>query len=143
MPKHPEEKIVRVGIGVMVVKDGKVLLAKRKGAHGAGEYATPGGHLEYGESFEACAIREVMEECGLKIKNIRFIFLGNLKRYMPKHYVHVQLMADWDAGEPSHLEPGASGPWKWHDINSLPSPLFYGIEEAIESLKSRRNYFDE
>jgi 8-oxo-dGTP diphosphatase len=37
----------KIGIGVMVFKDGKVLMARRKGSHGQGEYAFPGGHLEY------------------------------------------------------------------------------------------------
>jgi 8-oxo-dGTP diphosphatase len=42
-----------VGIGVTVVRDGTVLLGRRLGSHGAGEYSTPGGHLDYLESFEA------------------------------------------------------------------------------------------
>ena len=41
----------KTGIAVMIMKDGKVLLGKRKGAHGAGEFAFPGGKLEWGESF--------------------------------------------------------------------------------------------
>lgn len=48
----------KVGIGVMIFKDGKVLLGKRKGSHGDGEYSFPGGHLNYMESFEDCAQRE-------------------------------------------------------------------------------------
>ena len=52
MENHP-----KVGVGVMVLKDGKVLLTRRKGSHGAGEYSFPGGHLEYMESFEDCARR--------------------------------------------------------------------------------------
>ncbi len=60
----------KVGIGVMILKDGKVLLGKRKGSHGAGQYAFPGGHLEYMESFEDCARRETREECGIEIQNI-------------------------------------------------------------------------
>ena len=46
----------RVGIGVIILKDGKVLLGKRKGSHGAGEYAFPGGHLEYMESFDVALV---------------------------------------------------------------------------------------
>ena len=51
-PKVNNVERPKVGVGVMVFKDGKILLAKRKGSHGAGEYAFPGGHLEFGESFE-------------------------------------------------------------------------------------------
>ena len=71
----------KVGLGVMVVKDGKVLLGKRKGSHGQGEYAWPGGHMEYMESFEECAKREVKEETGIEIADITFLRLMNLKMY--------------------------------------------------------------
>ena len=55
-----------VGVGVFVYNmDGKILLGKRKGAHGAGEWSLPGGHLEFNESFERCCEREVMEETGI------------------------------------------------------------------------------
>ncbi len=67
----------KVGVGVMILKEGKVLLGKRKGSHGAGEYSFPGGHLEYMESFEDCARREIEEECGIKVKNLRFQYLTN------------------------------------------------------------------
>ena len=51
-----------VGVAVIVVNNGKVLLGKRKGSHGSGSWAFPGGHLEMNESIEACARREVFEE---------------------------------------------------------------------------------
>jgi len=47
------DKVPRVGLGVLIIKDGKVLLGRRKGAHGEGTWAPPGGHLECGESFGA------------------------------------------------------------------------------------------
>lgn len=40
------DKITKVGVAVMILKDGKVLLSKRRGSHGEGEYSFPGGHLE-------------------------------------------------------------------------------------------------
>ncbi len=79
----------------MVLKDGRVLMGKRKGSHGAGEYAYPGGHLEMGESFEQCARREVNEETGLEINNIKFLRLDNVMKYPGKHYVDIALTADW------------------------------------------------
>ena len=72
-----EQQRPKVGIGVLVIKDGKILVGKRKGAHGEGQYAWPGGHMEYMESFEQCAKREVMEETGIEIENVRFLRLMN------------------------------------------------------------------
>jgi 8-oxo-dGTP diphosphatase len=132
----------KVGVGVMVIKDGKVLLGKRKGTHGDGEYAWPGGHFEYMESFEACARREVREETGMEIANIRFLRLLNLKTYAPKHYVDIGLIADWKSGEPQLCEPEKMESWSWYDIDDLPQPLFGPETTNIEAYKTGRNYFD-
>src|SRR5712692_1149689 len=94
----PIQAQLRVGVGVMILKNGKVLLGLRNGSHGAGEWAFPGGHFEYMETFEDCATRETLEECGVEIQNIRFQLLANLRQYRPKHYVHVGLIADWKSG---------------------------------------------
>ena len=98
-----ENNYPKVGVGVMILKDGKVLMHKRKGTHGGGEFALPGGHLEYMESFEDCVRREVREEAGILIKNIRFLRILNLKLYAPKHYVDLGFVADWASGEPKIL----------------------------------------
>lgn len=139
-----EQKDLRpkIGIGVMIFKDGKLLLGKRKGSHGAGEYSFPGGHLEYMEGFEECAKREVLEEAGIKIKNVRFQVLGNIKDYAPKHYVQIGLIADWESGEPKVLEPDKCENWEWYDIDNLPEPIFIPVKYIIESYKTGQNYFD-
>lgn len=132
----------KVGVGVMILKDGKVLMTRRKGSHGAGEYSFPGGHLEYMETFEECAVRETAEECGLKIKNIRFSYVTNLKKYAPKHYVHIGLVADWESGEPQLLEPEKAEEWKWYDLNNLPEgPMFEFCKLAFDSYKTGTNYY--
>ena len=78
----------RVGVGVFVNKDGKILVGKRKGSHGAGTWALPGGHLEPGESFEACCKREVLEETGLTIKNISpVVFTNDIFHDEGVHYI--------------------------------------------------------
>jgi len=136
-----ENQRPKVGIGVMIFKNGKVLLGKRKNTHGAGEYAWPGGHLEYMESFEDCAKREVAEEAGIKITNVRFLRLMNLKGYN-KHYTDIGLMADWENGEPKVMEPDKCEGWDWYDINNLPQPLFRPVPSYIEAHKTGKNYFD-
>lgn len=132
----------KVGIGVMILKGGRVLLGKREGSHGQGEYAFPGGHLEYLESFADCAKRETLEECGIEIENIRFQFLANVKKYAPKHYVHIGLIADWENREPKLLEPEKCEGWDWYDLASLPKPLFELCEISINSYQTGRNYYD-
>lgn len=132
----------KVGIGVLIFKDGKVLLGKRKSSHGAGEYAFPGGHLEYMEGFQECARRETKEETGMEIDNIRFSCLNNVKKYHPKHYVHIGLTADWKSGEPKIMEPDKLESWDWYDIDHLPQPLFDTIEVHIKAYKTGKNFWD-
>ncbi|MBI2065686.1 MAG: NUDIX domain-containing protein [Candidatus Zambryskibacteria bacterium] len=134
--------VVKVGVGVMIMKDGKVLLGKRKGSHGEGEYAWPGGHMEYMESFTDCAKREVMEETGMEIDNIRLLRVYNLKEYAPKHYCDIGLIADWKNGEPKIMEPNKIEGWGWYDLEALPSPLFSTIPSYIEAYKTGRNFWD-
>ena len=135
-------KIVRIGIGIFVFKNGKVLLSKRKGSHGAGEYASPGGHLEFGESIIECAKRECREETGIEIKNVRFLRLSNLKQYAGKHYIDIGLAADWKSGKPKVLEPEKAESWDWYDLNNLPKPLFGTIKAYLKALKTGKNFFD-
>ncbi len=127
----------------MVLKDGKMLLGKRELAdHGATEYWQPGGHLEHLESFEDCARREVREETGIEIKNIRFLLLCNQKDYAPKHYVNVGLIADWASGEPIVKELEKWSSWDWYDLSKLPRPLMKMMPYYLEALKTGKNYFD-
>lgn len=137
-----ENQYTKIGVGVIIFKDGKVLIGKRKGSHGTGEYSCPGGHLEYMEGFEECARREVLEETGIKIKNIKFQLLGNIKEYAPKHYLQIGLVADWESGEPKVIEPDKCESWGWYDINDLPEPLFLPAKLIIKAYKTGENYFD-
>lgn len=131
----------KVGLGVMVWKDGKVLMQKRKGSHGSGMYAWPGGHVEYMESFTDCAKREVREEAGIEIDNVRFLRLMNLKME-GKHYADIAMVADWKSGEPQLLEPEKSEGWGWYDPENLPQPLFPTLMTYFEALKTGKNFFD-
>ncbi|MCK9344505.1 MAG: NUDIX domain-containing protein [Candidatus Pacebacteria bacterium] len=138
---EPSEK-TKVGVGVMILKDGKVLMTKRKGSHGAGDYGFPGGHLEYMESFEDCAIRETKEECGIEIKNIKFLYVTNVKKYAPKHYVHIGLVAEWASGEPVTLEPDKAEEWEWFELDNLPdAPTFEFCKLAFDAYKNNRAYY--
>lgn len=55
----------------------RLLIGRRKGSHGAGTIQLPGGHLEFKESFEKCAIREVYEETGLTLSTVEFATATN------------------------------------------------------------------
>jgi len=120
-----ERSQARVGIGVFIIKDGKFLMQRRQGSHGAGSWSVPGGHLEFGESFEDTARREVMEETGLEIKNIRFAAVTNdIFAEENKHYVTVWMLSEWASGVVENREPEKCTAQAWHTFDDLPEPLF-------------------
>ena len=123
----------KVGIGVIVAKDGKVLLGKRIGAHGAHSWSFPGGHLEFNEEIEACAIREVLEETGIKIKNLkRTAFTNDIFNPEGKHYITIFVLAEPETSEVRNMEPEKCECWQWFDWSSLPQPLFLPVQNLVK-----------
>jgi 8-oxo-dGTP diphosphatase len=122
-----------IGIAVIVVKDNRILLGRRKNAHGAGTWAFPGGHLEFGESIEDCARREVFEETGLCIADLRCgPYTNDIFSEEHKHYVTLFVLADWESGEPQVKEPEKCERWQWFAWPPAAEPLFLPIHNLIK-----------
>jgi 8-oxo-dGTP diphosphatase len=129
-----EEKRPRVGVGVIIKKDGKILLHKRKNAHGDGSWSCPGGHLEFGESVADCAVRETAEEAGITIRNIRdWIYTNDFFETEGKHYITIYVIADYESGEPQIMEPKKCECWEWFGWENLPSPLFLPLQNVLKA----------
>ena len=111
-----------------------VLLGQRKGSHGAGTWALPGGHLEFGESVEECAAREVKEETGLVVQClVRGPYTNDLFASEAKHYVTLFVVTNSIAGEPQLLEPHKCSSWQWFLWSELPQPLFQPLASLVSS----------
>ena len=63
---YPKQPII--GVGAVIIKDGKILLEKRKNEPGKGKWSIPGGLVELGENVEQTVMREVEEETGLEVE---------------------------------------------------------------------------
>ena len=126
------EKRTRVGVGVLIVRGGAVLLGVRRGSPGAGPWAPPGGHLEFGESVEACARREAAEETGLALGRVTAgPYTVDAFPDEGKHYVTLFAVADGAEGEPRAMEPEKTAAWEWHDWRALPAPLFAPLASLV------------
>jgi 8-oxo-dGTP diphosphatase len=115
----------QVGVGVLVLRAGRLLLGRRRGAHGAGTWSAPGGHLEFAESPFECARRELREEAGLDAGTLQAgPFTSDVFAQEGRHYVTLFVLARAVSGEPLCLEPDKCEGWAWFEWSALPEPLF-------------------
>lgn len=125
----------KVGVSALVVRAGKILMMRRQGAHGEGTWASPGGHLEYGEEPEQTAARETKEEIGCGVKTwvplgyTNDIFDGKDKG---KHYITLIVGGYLEDGQaPQIMEPDKCVELRWCDMDNLPAPLFKTWERIL------------
>lgn len=139
-----EKKYPRVGVGVMIQnKKGEALLGLRQGSHGAGEWAFPGGYLEFGETVFQTAKREVMEEAGLGVDEFELISVADETRYIKtdeKQFLNIGVKAKYKGGEPRVMEPEKCQEWRWFGLNNLPDKLLEGTELTIKNFKAGKIY---
>lgn len=127
------EPHTRVGVGIIVCRAGMVLLGQRRGSHGAGTWALPGGSLEFGESAATCARRELVEETGLCADTIRQApYTVDHFPDTGKHYVTLFVEALGVTGEPRNCEPEKCEGWAWFEWDALPEPVFLPLMSLRE-----------
>jgi ADP-ribose pyrophosphatase YjhB (NUDIX family) len=100
--QYPDRPIMAVG--AIVVKSGRVLLARRGKEPSYGLWSVPGGAVRLGEGLKAAAAREIREECGIEIELTDVIeVIERLHRdgdgRIRYHYVIVDYLARWVAGD--------------------------------------------
>lgn len=119
---YPDRPIV--GVGVVVWRDGRVLLIRRGKPPRAGQWSLPGGAQELGEPVAATARREVLEESGLDLVDLELLTVVDLieradepDRYR-YHYTLIDFVAVAAPGEP--IAAGDAVEAAWFDRASLP-----------------------
>lgn len=133
-----EEKRVRVGVAVNVLKDGHYLLLKRKSPLGTDTWCAPGGKMEWGENIYTTAIRELHEEVGNDIQvsdPIFYCITNDIFEKEQEHYITINVIVDYISGEPIINEPE-----KFSDIGWF---LQDGLEDMNLFLPTRNFLIDE
>ena len=142
-----EKKRVGAGFGVILLRNNKILLGKRhpdpdkadSAFRSAGEWSLPGGKMEWGETFEEGAIREVKEETGITIRNPQVISVHNCKN-QHAHFMTVGLLVTNISGEAHVMEPDEITEWQWFSLDDLPSPGYFPSFEVIENYQKGQFY---
>ena len=132
------EKTPKVGIGVLIYNENnQILFIKRKGKHGHGEWSFPGGKLDFGESFEDCARREVLEEVGIEISTPEFVSVTNdLFPEYDLHFITIFMKSNYISGKALNLEPDKCFEVKWSTFDEVSKePIFTPIKNLLEQTK--------
>jgi 8-oxo-dGTP diphosphatase len=148
-----EEKPKKVGIGfgVMILDSkGRILLGKRHEDPNKADSAfkvsdvwtMPGGKLDYGESFEEGAKREVKEETGMTLNNPKVICVNQDKNEYA-HFITIGLFSNEYEGYPDVMEPDEITEWKWFELNNLPKNLYFPSAKVLENYRQQKFYMPE
>lgn len=138
-------KKIGVGCGVMILKNGKILLGRRhedkdkadSELHGEGTWTMPGGKMHFGESFFAVAAREVGEETSLKINKLQLISVANdIKE--DAHFITLGFLCEDFSGEAKVMEPDEITEWQWFSLDNLPKPMFFPSQKVIDNLGAKK-----
>lgn len=113
-----------LGVGLAILRDGKLLLCRRMKAPEAGHWNIVGGKVDHMEPAELAARREAEEETGLTIGTIRYLGLTEQRIAADRqHWVSLLYVTEDTTGEPQLTEPDKLSDIGWFDLDDLPQPL--------------------
>lgn len=125
------DNYVKVGVAAYLMKEGRLLMLLRKGAHGAGSWSVPGGHVEMGELPEQTVIREVMEEAGIEVKEPKFVgFTNDCFPEEGKQYITLIYAVEYVKGEAKLIEPEKAAEIRW--VDKIPANVFTPLRNMLD-----------
>ena len=128
------------GCGLVIVRDGKILLYRRLKAPEAGYWNIVGGKVDHMERSEAAARREAEEESGLKIRSSEFLCLSEqVIEADRQHWISMIYVTRDFSGEPQLVEPDKLSEFGWFSFDALPQPLSRFTADAAEALRKREH----
>ncbi|MEH3127953.1 NUDIX domain-containing protein [Agrobacterium cavarae] len=126
-----------VGCGLVIRRDGRVLLYKRVKSPEAGHWSIVGGKVDHMEHALEAARREAEEESGLTIGDVRFLCISEqIIATDRQHWLSLIYLTDDVTGTAQLTEPDKLSDMGWFDVDNLPSPLSVFARDAFRHLAS-------
>ena len=114
-----------VGVSAVVIRDGRVLVGRRQGSHGADTWAFPGGKVDAGEDPSQTARRELLEETGLHATVTEpLVWTSDVMEGEGLHFITLHFHVQVGPGEPRIIEPDKVAEWRWVPWGRIPEPVF-------------------
>ena len=128
-----------------LIKDGKVLLLRRfNTGYEDGKYSMVAGHVDQGETFTQCIIREAEEEAGILLRpedlEVIHVMYRNSHSAENNERVDIFFSAQQWQGELQNKEPQKCDDLSWFELDHLPENVIPYIKQALESIKNKIYY---
>ena len=132
MQQEPEH----LGAFIILLKDHKVLLGKRKNSYKSGNYGFPGGRLELSESLLDCAKRELLEETGVTALHLEY--LGVIRELQSNYnFIHFGFVCDKYKGNIKVIETNKCESWEFFSPDQIPPNTLPAHKAGAKLLKSK------
>lgn len=110
----------------LILKDGKILLVKRApNLLAGGKWGIVGGYIDMDETLEECVRREVLEETGYEIKNLKLFSVADNPRTRNDPRFNIAFLFTCEALEQVGTPDNESSEQKWFDLNDLPKEMAF------------------
>ena len=133
---------------LILINDGKILLLRRTNTgYEDGNYSVIAGHVEKGESFTECLIREAKEEAGITLApedlEVVHVMHRDSQQKTVNQRVDVFFTAKKWEGEITNMEQEKCDDLSWFDLNDLPSNVIHYIRKVIDRVQASVFYSED
>ena len=137
----------RAGVGIMVIRNNKVLLGLRHSdpekadseLHGEGTWSMPGGKVDWHQTIEESARRELLEETSIMAKKLKLISVTD-EIVHDNHFVTNGFICTDFEGDVRVMEPDEIVEWRWFSLSNLPEKVFPPCVKIIKNFFANEIY---
>ena len=125
---------------LILTRENEILLSQRRNTgHQDGNYSLPAGHVEKGETFTQCIIREAQEEINISLKeeDLKVVHVLSRKSFDTDDRIEIFFQSSKWESEVKNMEPEKCGDLAWFPLDQLPKNMTPWVRTAIQHFQKR------